>query len=527
MINEDKKLERANRVEVSSDAHLEYMEKTELVRTLLGGTDAMREAGTAFLPKEKKETDDAYARRKERSFLFEAYKRTIQKLAGEVFSKPAVLHDVRSDIAEWCEYNVDQQGRDLTRFAQLVFYYALAEGVCFILVDYPEVKTTTTEEGRVLYYETYEDLPEDQRKQAEWLPLTKAVDKKKGWRPYFVLVRGKDVIGYRTKQVNGKVMLAQVRIMETAEEAIGNYGNETIERIRVLEPGKFTLWRKVLDTTERKYKWVVEKEGTTSLDFIPLHTFMPGETLSFMTAAPPLQGLAELNLAHWQSSSDQRNILHYARLITYFGKMLMQDEDEEVIVGHNQVIMSDSPEGDFKIVEHSGKGIEAGRQDLLDLERQMAMFGLTYMMPRTGTMLATERAITKSENDSALMGWALQFEDFLDSCLVTTFKYVSGTDADIKDSGYVKVNTDFSNWLKDMHGQLLISAFENGAIPRRVVFEEFQRRGIVSDEYEFEDLLGMMEEDRRKGMVGAGGIAGGFLDQLGREEEEEEEEEEE
>lgn len=498
-----------DRVEVPISAHSDFMDVLALPKALLGGTRAMREVGETFLPKEKHEEQADYANRRDRTFLLGAYKRTCQKLTGEVFSKEISLdEDVPSEIKAWCQDDIDLEGSNLTQFATGVFFTGVAKGVAHVLVDYPGVETKVEggKNGRLMYWEEYEDQPGSGR-EPEWKPLTKAVQEKKGWRPYWVTIEPEQIIGWRSEVRNGKTVLTQVRIKESTEEPSGEFGTRTVNRIRVLEPGSWTLWVEVKE--EGKTTWVVQDRGATSINFIPLATFRIGEKKTVMTATPPLEGLADLNLAHWQSSSDQRNILHFARLVTYFGKCLDIDEkSQKVILGPNQLVHSSEKDADLKVVEHSGKGVDSGRQDLKDLETQMAMFGLTYMMPRTGTATATERAIDSAENSSALRGWASEFAGFLETLLLYTKRY---SDPSAESAGSVGVNKEFNNWLKDMHGQVLIDAYEAKLLPREIVIDEFKRRGVISEDVDFQALIQMFQEDRLNfAEPGAGGIAAGF-----------------
>ena len=83
-------------------------------------------------------------------------------------------------------------------------------------------------------------------------------------------------------------------------------------QIRVLEPGAWRTYREV-ESVNGKKSWQPHDEGLTSLDVIPLATFYTKRT-GFMMATPPLLELAYMNVKHWQSQSDQDNILHVARV---------------------------------------------------------------------------------------------------------------------------------------------------------------------------------------------------------------------
>src|SRR3546814_11327266 len=91
-------------------------------------------------------------------------------------------------------------------------------------------------------------------------------------------------------------------------------------QIRVLEPGRWSLWRRadaVRDRPWRRHAGGETSFGPPGFGTLPLVTVY-AERTGYLTARPPLLDLAWLNLAHWQSSSDQRHILHVARVPILF-----------------------------------------------------------------------------------------------------------------------------------------------------------------------------------------------------------------
>jgi hypothetical protein len=459
-----------------------HQTRLALINALMGGTAAMREAGAKYLPQEPAESTKAWEIRRDRTVLFNAMKRTVQKLTGEVFSKDIdVGEDVPAQIKEWLE-DADLQGRNLSRFAQEVFFTGDKDGVTHILVDYPQADGVAT----------------------------LADEKAAAIRPYCVHIKAEQVIGWRFEVVNGKRVLSQVRITECTEVADGAYGMKEVNRIRVLNRDSFEIWEEQTDD-KGEAQWVKIQEGTLTLGFIPLVTIMFGEPMSPMTAAPPLEDLAYLNLAHWQSSSDQRNILHFARVPLLFGKGLTDaagrapgEEGSNFEIGVNRLIHSTNPEADLKVVEHSGNCIQAGRDDLHDLEDQMALFGLTLMLPKGGQVTATQSASDKSENDSALRGWAMILKDCLELALSYMAQWAKLGDK----GGSVTVNTDFRAF-SGLDMQYLTQAMVAGKIPMGLWLNEMQRRGVVGEDVDETEVLAMLENEARSG--GFANLAGSIL----------------
>lgn len=416
----------------------------ELLRDLLGGTRAMREAGEVRLPREPGESLEAYRIRLHRSVLFNGLGRAVQTLSGKPFAKPATLSDDADPRIRALSRDLDFGGRDLTSFARDVLRAALVDGLTHILVDYPTGGGTAE---------------------------TLADERARGARPYMVHIPAPDLVGWR---VGAGGRLDRLRIRETVVERDGLWGERVVEQIRVLEPGRWSLWRRVEDARERP--WRQHSGGETSLDAVPLVTIY-AERTGYLTARPPLLDLAWLNLAHWQSSSDQRHILHVARVPILFGRNLKVGADG-VEIGPNRLILGEGDGADLKYVEHGGAAIEAGRQDLADLEDRMAIMGLDLMMRRTGGVTATERAIDSARADSALAALVRAVEEGLTAALGLCARWL---DLPAAAAGRVVVDPDTGLDAGEVEEiDLLLKARLAGEIDRPTFLAEIRRRGVLA-----------------------------------------------
>lgn len=421
-----------------------------LVRTLMGGTHAMRLAGQAYLPQENGESGDAYAARLNRTTLFNAFRKTVKDMAGRVFAKPiAIGDDVPPLLVEHAE-NIDLTGRNLNTFAFEICKDALQTGVSFILADMPPAQA----EG------------------------TRADEIASGRRAYLVHVKADDLIGWKSELIEGQETLTQIRIRETVYEpsADSPFEDVAVTQIRVLErPNVWQIWREVKDA-DGNSRWVVHDEGTTTLSYIALAAVYFQRT-GFMTGEPPLMDLADLNVAHWQSHSDQRNIVHVARVPILFGAGF--DETATFTVGAGTMARSSSAEAKLTYVEHSGAAIGSGRDDLKDLELQMQAMGLQLLVSSPGQTATGElRDDTKENSPLAMMAHALQ--DGLEQALgfMADFEGL-GKDA----GGSLVVNTDFGVASRDVTDQqTLLAATSNGLITHETFLREMQRRGVLADD---------------------------------------------
>jgi hypothetical protein len=420
----------------------------KLPRTLMGGTRAMRMAGRDYLPIEAGESDPAYQARLNRTTLFNAFRKTVKDLAGKVFTKPIVLNaDVPPTLVTYAE-NIDLAGRNLNVFAFDVFLDGLQAGISFILGEMPPAV-----EGQ-----------------------TRADEKKTGRRPYLVHIKAESLIGWKSDVINGQETLTQIRISEcvTEPDAENPYEEAEIEQIRVLEPGRWEIWRR---SDKDRTEWVLHAQGPTTLDYIPLAPVYIRRK-GFMLGEPPLEDLADLNVAHWQSQSDQRNILHVARVPILFGAGF--DENATLVVGANTMARASNEKATLQYVEHTGKAIGSGENDLKSLETQMQAMGLQLVMPTPGGETATGAIIDDVKENSPLAMMAHALQDAIEQALGFMAEY-DGLGKD--QGGSVVVNTEFGMTTRGATDLAdLVNAADKGLITPETFVREAQRRGVISED---------------------------------------------
>lgn len=429
-----------------------------IVDPLMGGTRAMREAGTALLPKWPKEEDCDYQNRLKLSTLLPAYSETVKNNTGRVFAEPIVLgEDVPKPIEAYAE-NFDRQGNNLQVWAQSFFTLALSHGLCHVLTEYPK---TTDAEGKPLI-------------------VTKADEQAAKVRPYVVMIRPQQVIGWRSSSADGEHVLTQFRYMESVEEDDGAFGTKCVDQIRVLEPGAWKTYRKA-DSQDKKSEWVLHEQGVSSLKHIPLATLYTGRT-GYMTAKPPLLELAHLNVKHWQSQSDQDNILHVAR-VPMLAIIGIDDDTWELKVGTASATKLPK-DGDMKWVEHTGKSIEAGQASLTDLEDQMRIAGAKLLQKeKQAVKTATQAEDEAAQELSPLQTMAGQLEDTIDQVL-QFFAEFTGE----QQGGHVQINGNFdSDFIPETTLPLLLNLATQGKISDETLFSELQRRNVVSSDIKWEE----------------------------------------
>lgn len=424
-----------------------------MLSALMGGTSAMRAAGESYLPKWPNEEAESYKSRLKVATLYPAFSYTAAVMAGKPFSKALQLsEDTHEDIAVWCE-DVDLQGRNIHSFSAELLSDCMAYGLAGVLVDFPKSEAKTREDER-----------------------------KAGLRPYFTKYDANQILGFRIARLNGADRLTQLRLLETVTEPDGEFGEKSIEQVRVLVPGAWQTWRKV----EKKEDWILHEEGTTTLKEIPF-VFFYGLRKAFGIGLPPLLELAHQNVEHWQSSSDQQTILHVARvpILTVVGA----DSDTQITVGASTAVKL--PVGaSMTFVEHTGAAIEAGRVSLQDLEERMRQTGAELLVVKPGQVTATQTRSENEANKCVLQRITEIFEDGLDQCLQFMADWVK-----IPDGGKAQLFKDFgAGSLSDASAQLLLQANQSGKLSDETLIDEWKRRGILSPDLEYDDEKERIDE---------------------------------
>jgi hypothetical protein len=457
-----------------------------LAAALLGGTRTMREAGEAYLPRWPAETAEAYKARLSVSVLFPAYARTATTLASKPFSKAvAIADEVPSDVLALLQ-DVDLQGRNVDRFAADVMETVTGYGLAGILVDFPDAKDVPSTAAGV---------------------RTQAAERAAGLRPYWVHIMPGQILGWRAAMIDGSWRLQMLRLKESVEEPDGEFGMAAVEQERVLEPGRWRVYRETVTTAGKG--WTLHDEGTTTLDFVP---FVPcyGKRTGFMTAEPPLLEVAHLNAAHWQSASDQQNILHVARVPILVAKNVQDPvngagevQPWELKIGAGAAVRISGQDCGLEYVEHSGQALSAGAADLKELEARMRQAGAELLVIGDGQKTRIEAAGDNELASCALQRMVIAFEDALDQAIYYTARWL-GQDA--PQTGSVDLFKDFgASSLGEASGQLLLDANMAGKLSDETLHTEFKRRGVISADSTWED-----ESER---LQGQGPSLGGMVDE--------------
>jgi hypothetical protein len=425
-----------------------------LPRTLRKGTPGMRDAGVTYLPRWPREDLESWRARRDSSFLFGAYDQAVTGHTGRLFSKPIVLgEDVPDQIRGWWE-NIDLGGQHGDVFSMDAFAGGLDPGIGFILTDGPDTEAKKN----------------------------KAEEKKFGIRPYCTYIPAEDILGWRTTRVGGNEVLTMVRILEDTEEAEGTWGEQVVRRVRVYYADSSGIRFNIHRQGEGKAgSWSVESQGVvanaTRIALRPFYARRSG----FFTGLPWMQAMAEKNLEHWQSASDQRAGLHFARVAALAVIGATQEEFKTTGFGHGEVLFNPNKEGSIGWLEYGTGGITAGERDLDKIVEHLSILGLEPLLHRPGDPTATAKAINEARATSRLLQAGRAFGDTLEG----VFEDMAMLAGIAEGGGSVQVNEDFGLEVGDSSElDALLKAREVGDISRETLWEGMRRYGVLPDDFD-------------------------------------------
>ncbi len=432
-------------------AVLDMMKGWEIMKAVSEGTEYLRENSEAFLPLEPREDYTAYMARVNRAVFSPFTQRLIRAATGLVLRKPITL----TGDPYWTEMfkmDVDGCGSDLDEYARRVLMCSLTYGQSHILVDYPAPSGA----------------------------VSLAEERQQNRRPYWIEIDPNNLYGWRLDRESNYGNLIQVRLAERAVLPDGDFGEKVFEQIRVIEPGKYRVFRKtdqideMYDLNDNSYagefdaqttgeEYTEVESGEFSLGEIPLVTIYSGKTEN-LVSKPPLLDIAYLNLAHFQRQADLIHSLHVASqpMLVMEG---YDDQTKDLAISVNYA-MATQPGNKVYYVEPASSAFDAQSAEIKELQMQMATLGIsTLSQQKFVAESADARRLDRVDTNSMLAMVSMELEQKLQKAFNFSAQYVGIEPPE------VKISRDFD--IERLIGQditALTSLFDQQVIDR----EEFR-----------------------------------------------------
>ena len=382
---------------VRTRAVIDQMKGWEIMKAVVAGTEYLRENSETFLPLEPREDYTAYLARVNRAVFTPYTQRLIRAAAGLILRKPISIEG-NSYWTDVFNKDVDGCGSDLDEYARRLVTCALTYGHSHILVDFP--------------------APSNARSLAEERALNR--------RPYWIEVDPTNVYGWRLDRETNYGSLTQVRVGEKAVIADGEFGEKVYDQVRVIEPGRYRVFRQEekklemqgpfpypasFDQSDASAEYKLVESGDFSLGQIPLVTIY-ADKKDTLTSRPPLLDIAHLNLAHFQRQADLIHSLHIASqpMLVLEG---WDDQTKDMAISVNYA-MATQPGNKIYYVEPASSAFEAQSAEIKELQQQMATLGIsTLSQQKFVAESADARRLDRIDTNSMLSMVSMDLESGL------------------------------------------------------------------------------------------------------------------
>jgi hypothetical protein len=310
--------------------------------------------------------------------------------------------------------------------------------------------------------------------------MSLAEERQQNRRPYWIEIDPTNIYGWRLDRESNYGNLTQVRIAERAVLPDGAFGEKIYEQMRVIEPGRYRVFRKK-ETIEDMYEedsgayagnmaspagekdFKLAESGSFSLGEIPLVTVYSGKVEN-LVSKPPLLDIAYLNLAHYQRQADLIHSLHVASqpMLVMEG---YDDQTKDLAISVNYA-MATQPGNKVYYVEPASSAFEAQSAEIKELQMQMATLGIsTLSQQKFVAESADARRLDRVDTNSMLAMVSMELEQKLQKAFNLSAQYVGIEPPE------VKISRDFD--IERLIGQditALTSLFDQQVIDR----EEFR-----------------------------------------------------
>ena len=445
------------------EAYIESEPARQVFDDICDGTSAIREKASVYLPQFPLEHADDYKARVASATVLNVTKKTVDTMCGLALAGGVKLgEDVPASFSAIIE-NVDNQGNHLDVFARNAFEESFDGWAC-IVVDSPNT--------------TAGDLGERQAK---------------GLKPYWRLYEAEDVINwdYAINPTNKAMELCLLVLRECESVPAGKFLRSKQIRYRA-----FFLTNGVVSW--ELYEEVKNEKKET--EYILIDNGMYGPKITSIPAAfigepgdePPLIDLAYMNVKHVQKTSDYDTIIHKTCVpIPYTTGIDAAEFGKVTQVGSSMFHLPDVA-CKMGFAEVSGNSIEKARQDLQDIEGQMATLGLSMLASThrpKGDVTATEKLLETVKELSGLQSRQQQLKDAIELALQYTARF-----ANEKQGGSVTLADLSKQTLSPQDIQILSTMVADGTLSLQSFLFTLEKNELLP-----EDVDAAKELERIKG----------------------------
>lgn len=452
-------------VDTKHPDHAKWAPDWLLIKTLQEGQRALVLAGEMFLPKLTGQSEKEYTAYIKRGNLFNATARTMTGLVGAIIRKKATVK-VPSTI-DLEDLTISSQTID--EVIRVITENIMSNGFYGVLVDMP--------------------------------PKEQGMDRVS---PYMAPYSALDILNWRTQKIGSDEKLVMVTLLES-EQVVSpadpfSFEEKQIIRVCFIDPVDGNYKQEKYRKDERKgskEQWVKEEET-----IIPVKQGIPLKEIPFVfisangcypvPSKPPMLDLANLNIKHWQLSTDYYHGLHFCAMPTPWAAGFKTGQN--LYIGATKAWISDEVNAKCGYLEFTGQGIAAIEKGLDKIERQMAVAGARLLEEQKVGVEAAETVRMRSSGDVATMSSIVgAVEEGTKKALTFMSEWSAA------DSGKVEVtmNRQFvSQQLSPQQITALLQSVQAGQISQDTFLYNLQVGEVLPPDRTIEDEKKMIEAER-------------------------------
>lgn len=438
--------------------NIEYNKWSEIwekTRDGIAGQEAIKDKGTAYLPKHDGQSDTSYSAYKRRAQYINFTGRTLNVFIGQLFRKNP--QGVES-IEEFSD-NIDLAGSSFYYFSRDMAREVMTTNRAAVLINYSDAQK----------------------------------------RPYLTLYPAEAIINWKLDIIDNIEKLSMVMIEGNIEvpDPADRYvpKNKTIWKELYLEDGicKSREWERKSDNagnmvfTEVQDSQYIPLMNDKPLTEIPVY-FITANGINNYIEKAVMSDFVNMNLGHYINSADNENRLHYTGAATAILRGWAKDKTFPI-------------GGAAEFPENGGAewmtvASDAGlKEEMRHKEEQIAALGSSVLSGKGRYVASAETSNITSQGEYATLADISRALSDSMTIIMSFFMAWAGSDADVK----IEYNTDFK--VEKIDPQMLtalMGAVQSGRLSEQSFFYNLQGYEMYPEGWTFEDEQALIAGDQEK-----------------------------
>lgn len=447
-------------VDTQREEYADMMVEVARVRDAIAGQTAMQHNAKVYVRRPEGMGDTEWVSYVGGTTFYDATSRTVEGLTGMAFADdpivtvPKSLEAIRDDLT--------MDALSVYGFAEALFEEVLVAARAGVLVDYPKpdesVRTRRDEEAA-------------------------------NRRPFAVLYRTEQIFYWRTARIRGRRQTVEVRLHETRDVQDDEFEWRSIARIRVLElveAGVAYAYRQRVFELDGTNTWKQVDAYTPVMDGQPLayipFWFVNPRDLTDAMVKPPLLGLANANIAHFNTGARLDNALSFCGSPQPYITGHDAGTDESFTIGSSEAWCLPEENAKVGYLTVGTDGVSALERRLAVFEQHMAMLGARMLSPdRKGVEAAETAQIHRQGEVSVVKSACNRTSEALTEVLLFMAEW-SGSPATRETVAFAIQTAFFEQPMTPAEAETLMKVWQGNVIAYADLLQAYKRGKLVGAE---------------------------------------------